>query len=80
MKKIWLIPLLAAIRITSAAAYDITITADKQVEIYQNEQKAVAIGNAVAVKPGMTVKGEILTAWFSKSNQGKTSITDMEAR
>lgn len=80
MKKIWLIPLLAAIRITSVAAYDITITADKQVEIYQNEQKAVAIGNAVAVKPGMTVKGEILTAWFSKSNQGKTSITDMEAR
>ena len=57
MRKFWLIALLSVLRIFPAAAYDITITAEKRVEVYQDEKKAVAVGNAVAVKPGMTVKG-----------------------
>ncbi len=83
MKKMWLMTLLVFVRISTAVAYDITITAEKRVEVYQNENKAVAVGNAVAVKPGLTVKGEVLTAFFAKSdapNSSKqTSITDMTA-
>ena len=83
MRKFWLIALLSVLRIFPAAAYDITITAEKRVEVYQDEKKAVAVGNAVAVKPGMTVKGERLTAYFTQTGgengEKKTSVTDMTA-
>ncbi len=81
MKKIWLAFFLTTFRIIPAAAYDITITAEKQVEVYQNEKKAVAIGNATAVRPDMTIKGDRLTAYFAKekttSGEEKNSITQM---
>lgn len=39
MRKFWLIALLSVLRIFPAAAYDITITAEKRVEVYQDEKK-----------------------------------------
>lgn len=39
MRKFWLIALLSVLRIFPAAAYDITITAEKRVEVYQDEKR-----------------------------------------
>lgn len=45
-------------------AEDITIDADEKVEWYREEQKIVAIGNAVAVQNDNTANGQVLTAFY----------------
>lgn len=57
--------------ITVKQEKDINITADRRVEIYQKEQKLIAVGNAYAENPEMNVRGETLTAYFGKTNDGK---------
>lgn len=63
----------------NALAGDITVTAEEKVEIYQTEKKAVAVGNAVAVKDGMTVNGDRLTVFFADNGSGKNEITELNA-
>jgi lipopolysaccharide export system protein LptA len=54
-----------ALKMTSVAD---TVTARDAFEWYDIKQIAVARGNAVAVHNGRTIKGDVLTAYFVKSN------------
>jgi lipopolysaccharide export system protein LptA len=54
-----------ALKMTSVAD---TVTARDAFEWYDTKQIAVARGNAVAVHNGRTIKGDVLTAYFVKSN------------
>lgn len=47
-----------------AQADEITIDADEKVEWHREQQKIVAIGNAVAVQNGSTANGQVLTAFY----------------
>lgn len=47
-------------------AKNIEIDADEKVEWYRNEQKIIAIGNAVAVKENNTLKGDKLTVIYER--------------
>lgn len=65
MKKIILLSALCLLSF-QARANDINIDADERVEWYRNEQKIVAIGNAVATKNTNTLKGNVLTMIYEK--------------
>lgn len=54
----------------------IDINADKKVELYRNQQKLVATGNAVMTKAELKVNGDVLTAVFAKDKNGKNTISD----
>ena len=73
--------LLSLCLLFSAPAYgsDINIYADKQVEVHQNEQKLVAIGNAVASKDDNTIHADELSAFYEKNKQGKTVFKTLHA-
>ena len=61
-------------------AEEIHLTADEQVEWYREEQKMVAIGNAVASKQDMNVRADQMTAFYEQSSgKGKTDIKDVHA-
>ena len=53
-----------------AQAGDVNITADKQVEWHQKEQKVVARGNAVATKDDMNIKSDTLTGYYQPGGKG----------
>lgn len=61
-------------------ADNINISADKTVEIHQNEQKLVATGNAVASKKDNTIYADEMTAYYIKTPQGKTTFTTVNAK
>lgn len=64
-----------------AMAEDINIHADTKVEWHSKEQKMVAVGNAVASKKDMSIKGSELTAWYTKiPATGKQQISKVNAR
>lgn len=65
---------LSAIILTHPAwAEDIKLTADDQVEYHQQEQKLVAIGNAVASKGDMSIKANRLIGFYNSKNKNKIS-------
>lgn len=49
-----------------AQAQNIDVDADQRIEWYRDEQKIVAIGNAVAVKNDHTLRGNVLTVFYEK--------------
>lgn len=55
------------------------ITANRQMEYYEIQQKAVARGNATAVHDGKTVRAETLEAFFRKNAKGKTEVHEIRA-
>jgi lipopolysaccharide export system protein LptA len=55
------------------------ITANRQMEYYEIQQKAVARGNATAVHDGKTVRAETLEAFFRKNATGKTEVHEIRA-
>lgn len=64
----------------NAAAEDIELNADQRVEWHQKEQKMVAIGNAIATKKDLSVRGDTMTAFYQKSaTTGKSQITNVHA-
>lgn len=65
MKK-YLVLLLTLIPFWNAQAQNIDIDADNRIEWYQDEQKIIAIGNAVAIRENATLKGDTLTALYEK--------------
>lgn len=62
-----------------AQAEDIRLTADKQVEWHQKEQKMVAVGNAIASKKDLSIRADNMTAFYAKDKAGKTVITNVHA-
>ena len=54
----------------------IDIFASKRVEFYRNQQKMVAMGDAVVTKDNLKVSGDVLTAVFAKGKDGKTGLKD----
>lgn len=64
-----------------AHASDIHITAEKQVEWHQKENKIVAVGDAVATKDAMNVRADRLIGYYAgreSTTKGKSSITRMQ--
>lgn len=59
--------------INQVQAEDIKLNADKRVEYHQNEQKLVAIGNAVASKGSMSIKADKLVGFYSPKQKSKIS-------
>lgn len=58
-------------------AEPINIKANDRIEIYQKENKAIAIGQAIVTKANMKINGDKLTAFFAKlNNKGSTQIVD----
>ncbi|MEE2761755.1 MAG: LptA/OstA family protein [Pseudomonadota bacterium] len=55
------------------------ITANRQMEYYEIQQKAVARGDATAVHEGKTVRAETLVALIRKNAQGKTEVHEIQA-
>lgn len=53
-----------------AHAEDIRLTADDKVEWHQNEQKMVAVGNAIATKKDMNIRADQMTAFYESSKKG----------
>lgn len=55
------------------------ITADEQLEYYDLKQMAVARGNAVARRADRTLKTDVLVAYFSRDDEGKSHVYRVEA-
>ena len=55
------------------------ITANRQMEYYEIQQKAVARGDATAVHEGKPVRAETLVALFRKNATGKTEVHEIQA-
>ena len=51
---------------TSVTAQNIDIDADKKIEWHRDEQKIIAIGNAIATKEENTIKGDKLTVIYER--------------
>lgn len=58
--------LLGLLTVFPAFAQTIEIDADDRVEWYRDEQKMIAVGNAVAQKENNTLKGDVLTAFYEQ--------------
>lgn len=77
MSKLFCLVTLMTLLTFSARAEDINLTADEKVEWHQNEQKIVAVGNAVASKKDLSVRADKMTAFYKENPNGgdnKTSI------
>lgn len=61
-------------------AENINIYADNKVEVHQNEQKIVAIGNAVANKQDNTIYADEMSAYYTKNSAGKTEFKTLHAK
>lgn len=66
--------LLALLTVLSAIAFpvkaeEVNLVADERVEWHQNEQKMVAVGNAVASKKDMSIRADTITAFYEKTPQ-----------
>ena len=70
MQKLFIIPALALLIAAPAAAEEVHLTADERVEWHQNEQKMVAVGNAVATKQDMNIRADRMTAFYETSKKG----------
>ncbi len=55
------------------------LTANRQMEYYEVEQKAVARGDATAVHDGKTVRAATLVALFRKNAKGKSEVYEIQA-
>jgi len=55
------------------------ITADRQLEYWQNKQMAVARGNAVAVRGENRLRADVLAAYFTRDEKGDSTIERVEA-
>lgn len=55
------------------------ITAERQLEYWENRQLAVARGNAVASREGKRLRADVLTAKFQKNAQGRNTVRMVEA-
>lgn len=53
------------------------ITAERQMEYYENAQKAVARGNAVAIHEGKKLQGQTLEAYFHKIAGDKSEVYEV---
>ena len=75
MNKLFAAACLLAAFTAPARAEKINLVADERVEWHQNEQKMVAVGNAVASKQDMSVRADTITAFYEnvaeKSAQNK---------
>ncbi len=56
-----------------------TITADKQLEYWENKQMAVARGNAYAVRENKRLKADVLAAYFKPDKQGDSKLYRVDA-
>ena len=83
MQKLCIIPALALLIAAPAAAEEVHLTADERVEWHQNEQKMVAVGNAVATKQDMNIRADRMTAFYETSKKGgekaRSNIRDVHA-
>lgn len=83
MKKTLLITALSLLYSLQVQATDVNITADERVEWHQNEQKIIALGNAVATKEDMNIKADKMTAYYegrAQTTKGQSKIKKVEAR
>jgi len=55
------------------------ITAERQLEYWENKQMAVARGNASAKRDGKTLRAKVLAAYFKKDKKGNSSLYRVEA-
>ncbi len=55
------------------------ITAERQIEYWEQKQMAVARGNAVATREDRTLRAETLAAYFRKDAAGKSSVFRVDA-
>ncbi len=65
-------------RVTFATDQD-TVTANRQIEYWQNKQMAVARGDAVATRDEKKIRADVLVAYFRPDKTGKTKVYRMEA-
>lgn len=56
-----------------AQAGNIMLNADEKVEYHQNEQKLVAVGNAVASKDDMSIRADKLVGYYAPKTKNKIS-------
>jgi lipopolysaccharide export system protein LptA len=55
------------------------VTARDRLEYTRPTRVLVAVGDAVAVEPGRTVKGERLTAWLAEGGSGRSRFRQVDA-
>jgi lipopolysaccharide export system protein LptA len=55
------------------------ISASKSLEFWEKKSMAIARGNAIAVKDDKTLRADILTALFQKTESGKSEIVQVNA-
>lgn len=72
MNKFFAAACLLAVFSIPARAEKINLVADERVEWHQNEQKMVAIGNAVASKQDMSVRADTITAFYENTDAAST--------
>lgn len=83
MQKLFFILALTVLFAFQAQAEEINLTADEKVEWHQNEQKMIAVGNAVATKKDMNIRADQMTAFYESSKKGgekaRSNIRDVHA-
>lgn len=59
---------------------EMTLEAEEKIEWYQDDNKIIAIGKAVAIKDNTTMKSEIMTGFYDKNEtNNQTEITKLIA-
>ena len=56
-----------------------TVTARERIDYFQQERRAVAVGDAVAKRADRTIRADTLTARFAEDKAGKQQLTRVEA-
>ncbi len=82
MKKTLYILALSLIFSPYVYAEDINLTADQKVEWHQNDQKMIAIGNAIASKKDLSIRADKMTGYYSNyrvDGQNKSGIKNVHA-
>lgn len=82
MKKMLYILALSLVFSSTGQAEDINLTADEKVEWHQNDQKMIAIGNAIASKKDLSIRADKMTGYYFSSRvngQNKSGIKNVHA-
>lgn len=67
MNKFFAIITILVAGFSGAQAQEINLVADERVEWHQNEQKMVAVGNAIASKKDMSIRADTITALYDNA-------------
>lgn len=73
-KSLLIIAAIGIILYSTISSAEVTMDADERVEIYQNDGKIIAIGNAIVKKDDKAIKADKIIGFYKKDSNNKIAI------